>query len=163
MKITMIAALGADGTIGDGAALPWHLPADLSHFKRITMGKPIIMGRRTHESIGRSLPGRLNIVLSRSSGYAAEDCLVAASIEDALSHAGAEEEVMIIGGAAIYEAFMPMAGRMYLSCVDGEATGEVKFPFLSPCEWRVVSRRERKADTRNPRKITFLIVERIGD
>ena len=117
MNISLIVAASTNNVIGVAGGLPWHLPEDLKRFKAITMGKPIIMGRATYASIGRALPGRKSIVLTRQSGFEAEGCEVVDSIDAAISAAGAVDEVMIIGGGDIYRQFLPQADRIYLTRV----------------------------------------------
>lgn len=145
--------------IGAGNRLPWHLPADLQHFKRTTMGKAIIMGRRTHESIGRSLPGRTNIVVSRNPAYAAPGCIVVSSLEAALAVASGDE-VFVIGGATLYRQALPHAHRLYLTLIDAEFDGDTHFPELDFAQWQVIERTACEADDRNPYAYTFLTLER---
>jgi dihydrofolate reductase len=136
--ISLIVAASTNNVIGVGGGLPWHLPDDLKKFKSITMGKPMIMGRATYESIGRPLPGRRSIVLTRQAGFEAEGCDVAASPEEALEIAGDVEEVMVIGGGKIYERFLPMADRIYLTRVEAHVEGDTFFPTLDRDEWQLV-------------------------
>ena len=136
MLISIVAALDEDGLIGSQGRLPWRLRGDMKRFRRITMGKPVLMGRRTFESIGRPLDGRLNIVLSRRVGYEAPGCLSAASFEAALAAAGGAEEVMVIGGAGVYALALPRAHRLHLTRVRGRFEGDVYFPAWDESEWR---------------------------
>lgn len=138
MIISLVVAASANNVIGVAGALPWRLPEDLRHFKDITMGKPVIMGRTTHESIGRPLPGRRNIVMTRQPGYAAEGCEVAPGPDEALAAAGDAGEVMVIGGGEVYREFLPKAGRIYLTRVQAEIAGDTLFPELDMDEWEVV-------------------------
>lgn len=138
MKISIIVAVSTNNVIGVDGGLPWRLPEDLKIFKSITMGKPMIMGRATFESIGRALPGRRSIVLSRQAGFAAEGCDVVSSPGQALEIAGEVEEVMVIGGGKIYEQFLPMTERIYLTRVDAHIEGDTWFPALDPGEWQVL-------------------------
>lgn len=139
--LSMIVAMSKNRVIGRDNQLPWHLPADLKHFKAVTMGKPIVMGRKTFESIGRPLPGRTNVVLTRDKHWTAEGVLVFSSIEDALKDLSDEEEVMVIGGSQIYTALLPKAGRLYLTEIDLIVTdGDAFFPELSSSEWKEVER-----------------------
>lgn len=134
MIISLIAALAADRVIGMENAMPWHLPADLAWFKRNTLNKPVIMGRKTFESIGRPLPGRLNIVISSQPGT--DDRVTwATSIDDALALAGDAEEVMVMGGGRVYKQFLDRANRMYLTHIDAEVGGDTHFPDYEPDEW----------------------------
>ena len=146
MRVSLIAAMDRNRVIGKDGGLPWHLPEDLKHFKAVTMGKPVIMGRKTHESIGRPLPGRLNIVLTGDAAYSAEGCSVAHSAGEALAAAGDVEEVMVIGGAAVYAEWLPRAARLYLTLIDAEAAGDAYFPAWDPAEWVERSRREVAGD-----------------
>ena len=147
--ITLIAAMDANGGIGLNGKMPWHLPGELEHFKRVTMGKPIVMGRRTWESIGRPLPGRQNIVVSRDPRFHAEGCDVCPSIEQALA-AASGEEVMIIGGGEIYRQALPLARRMLLTLVDCASPADTWFPEWDAGNWTLVRQRDVAADERNP-------------
>jgi dihydrofolate reductase len=137
MKISLIVAASTNNVIGVAGGLPWHLPEDLKRFKVITMGKPMIMGRATYASIGRALPGRKSIVLTRQSGFEAEGCEVVDSIDAAIAAAGAVDEVMIIGGGDIYRQFLPQADRIYLTRVHASIDGDTTFPKLDMNEWTV--------------------------
>lgn len=162
MRISLVVAMDRQRVIGAGGALPWHLPADLKHFREITMGKPIVMGRRTYESINRALPGRRNIVVSRNPAWPAPPgCERAHSLEHAVQLAGAADEVMVIGGAALYRAALPRAQRIYLTEVHATVDGDVHFPPISPEQWRETERVERPADDRNPYSCSFVVLERI--
>lgn len=162
MRISLVVAMDRMRAIGAGGTLPWHLPADLRHFREITMGKPIIMGRRTHDSIGRALPGRRNIVVTRNREWPAPaGCEVAHSLEEALALAGAASEVMVIGGAALYRCALPLAQRIYLTEVQAEVGGDVHFPPLDAGAWRETARVQRAADERNPYPCSFVILDRI--
>ena len=163
MLISLIAAMDRNRLIGAENRLPWHLPADLQHFKALTMGKPIIMGRRTFESLGRPLPGRHNIVVTRDATYSAEGCTVVYSVDQALAAASRHPEAMVIGGAALYGQLMAHAQRIYLTLVDGEFEGDVFFPAVAQDEWREVEREDRKADERNPHPYSFVVLERTKD
>lgn len=151
MIISMIAALSNNGVIGRDNSLPWHLPEDLKYFKRVTMGKPLLMGRKTYDSIGRPLPGRTSIVLTRQQGFAASGVLVVNTPEQALAKArqlGAAE-LMVIGGEDVYRAMLPLAQRLYLTRLDMEVSGDAFFPRLEPARWREVCRQDvaASADT----------------
>lgn len=135
--LTLIAALTRNRVIGRDQRLPWRLPADLRFFKQTTMGKPLLMGRRTWESIGRPLPGRWMMVLTGQPGYSAPGCTVAHSLEEALTLAGAVPELMVIGGATLYAQTLPLAARLYLTVVDAEIPGDAWFPEWEPQEWRL--------------------------
>jgi dihydrofolate reductase len=139
-SVSLIAAVAANGVIGAGNAMPWHLPADLRHFKSVTMGRPVIMGRRTFESIGRALPGRTNIVVTRRSRHEAPGCVVVGSLEAAYSAAGAVDEVFVIGGGELYREAMPHADRLYITEIRAAFDGDTHFPAIDPQRWREVAR-----------------------
>ncbi|HFI9287593.1 TPA: type 3 dihydrofolate reductase [Yersinia enterocolitica] len=159
MIISLIAALAADRVIGMENAMPWHLPADLAWFKRNTLNKPVIMGRKTFESIGRPLPGRLNIVISSQPGT--DDRVTwATSIDDALALAGDAEEVMVMGGGRVYKQFLDRANRMYLTHIDAEVGGDTHFPDYEPDEWESTFSEFHDADEANSHSYYFEILER---
>ncbi|CDP52368.1 Dihydrofolate reductase [Devosia sp. DBB001] len=148
IKIAMIAAVGSNGVIGAGNAMPWRLPSDFAHFKRTTMGKPLIMGRKTFESIGKALPGRINIVVTRQKGYQPDGVLVIDSLDAAIDHARtiaeAEgvDEVFIGGGGELYREAMPLADRLYITEVDLAPQGDTVFPSIDHNVWVVVDEPE---------------------
>jgi dihydrofolate reductase len=146
--------------IGKENAMPWHLPADLAHFKRVTMGKPVIMGRRTYESIGRPLPGRKNIVISRRSDYSPEGCVIVNSVEAAIAQAN-HEEVMIIGGGQLYAEMLPHADRLYLTLIDAELEGDTRFPDYTIYDWKEIDRERHEPDEKNNYAYEFVTLERI--
>ena len=158
--ISIIAAVDDEGVIGKDNKLPWHLPADLKWFKEKTLGKPVIMGRETCESIRRPLPGRRNIVLSRAWKMAPPGFELAHSAEDALRLAGSAPEVMVAGGAQVFEAFLPLAGRIYLTEVRHVFEGDTLFPKLDRSLWKEQFREDRPADAQNAFPMTFSILER---
>jgi dihydrofolate reductase len=163
-EISLVAAVADNGVIGADGGMPWHLPADLAHFKQLTMGKPVLMGRLTWESIGKPLPGRLNLVLTRDHAWQAEGAHRVASLDDALrtaQRAGATE-LMVIGGAEVYRQALPRARRIYMTRVHAEPWGDTLFPELEPGDWDEVARRERLSDERNPWDLTFVVLERAG-
>lgn len=145
MGLSLIVARASNGVIGKDNQLPWHLPADLKHFKAITMGKPIVMGRKTFESIGRPLPGRQNIVVTRNPGFMASGITVAHSVEAAITAANETEEIMIIGGTELYKLSLPLADRIYLTDIQQNFDGDAHFPSLDS-QWREVSREDRVSD-----------------
>ena len=150
-----------NGTIGVNNQLPWRLPNDLRRFKSITMGKPIIMGRKTFESIGKPLPGRKNIVITRSNMVIA-GCTIADSIESALLSAGPSDEVMIIGGADIYRQALLQVQRIYLTQVHADIHGDAEFPQLNKSEWREISAEHHAADQDHAYAYSFLNLERVS-
>jgi len=154
--LSIIAAMDRKRLIGRENQLPWHLPADLQHFKKITMGKPIIMGRKTWESLGRPLPGRTNIVITRNQGYKAEGATVVHSLDAALLAAGDAEEAMIIGGANLYKQALPDADRLYLTKVDGEFEGDAWFPELDMSMWDPVQTEAHGPDEKNRHAYQFM-------
>jgi dihydrofolate reductase len=158
--VSLVVAVARNGVIGRDNDLPWRLPDDLKHFKAITLGKPVVMGRRTFESIGRPLPGRENRVVSRRPGFEAPGCRVFASLEEAL--AGPEPEVMVIGGGQIYAAALPLAQRLYLTEVDAEVDGDARFPEIDPDTWREVSSEAHVADERHAHAFRVRLLERVA-
>lgn len=146
--------------IGKDNAMPWHLPADLAHFKRVTMGKPVIMGRNTYESIGRPLPGRKNVVISRNPDYSPEGCVVVSSIDAALAECAEVDEVMIIGGGQLYQAMLPHADRLYLTLIDSDLDGDTQFPDYTGYDWKVVDTEHYAADERNQYDLEFVTLDR---
>ena len=157
----MVVAMDTSGVIGRDNGLPWHLPADLQHFKRTTMGKPILMGRKTYESIGRPLPGRTNIVITRDTGYRAEGCVVVNSIEAALAVAGNQDEIMVIGGAEFYRQVLPRTDTIYLTRIHDSFDGDTCFPELNAADWREVERSDHAADEKNPHDYSFIRLDRV--
>ncbi|WP_246223212.1 type 3 dihydrofolate reductase [Alteromonas profundi] len=166
MKIAMIAAMAEDRVIGADNDMPWHLPADLKHFKQTTLGKPVIMGRKTYESIGRALPGRPNIVISTRKDYRLQDAQVVNSPQAALDNAQTlmsndTQEVMIIGGGSIYSAFLDKADKLYLTHIDLQVEGDTQFPdYHSVANWQEVEKSEHQSDERNPHNYTFVTLQR---
>lgn len=142
--VSIIAAVAANGVIGAANGIPWRLPSDFAFFKRMTLGKPLIMGRKTFESIGKALPGRINVVISRQAGYQPEGVIViddfAAALEQARAIAAADgaSEIMVGGGAEIYRQAMPLADRLYITHVELEPAGDTLFPAIDPAHWRVI-------------------------
>ncbi len=162
MRISIIVAMDEGRLIGNEGGMPWHLPADLRFFKSVTMGKPIIMGRSTWESIGKPLPGRTNIIITRNADFQAEGCRLAHSVDEALAIAEEEsaEEVMIVGGGGIYEQVLDRVGRLYLTRIAAHLIGDTHFPVINPDEWQEISRQEHKADGDNPFDLEFVVLDR---
>lgn len=158
--ISLIVAASTNNVIGADGDLPWKLRDDLKRFKQLTMGKPIVMGRRTWETLGRPLPGRQNIVLTRQVDFAASGCVVVASPAAALSAAGEAEEIMIIGGSQIYGLFLPKAARLYLTRVHAVVDGDAFFPDLDEDSWRLVDSEAHTADVNNEIAYEFKTYER---
>lgn len=165
MRISLIVAMAHGRVIGAGQAMPWHMPADLRHFKQTTLGKPVIMGRRTFESIGRPLPGRLNLVISRNPAWSADGVTTCASLADALQAAGAVDEVMIIGGGQLYAETLPRADRLYLTHIDLAVAGDTWFPdYQTPdYQWREIASEAHPADDKNAHAYRFQTLERVRD
>lgn len=139
-QLSVIAAIAHNRVIGRENALPWHLPEDLKHFKALTMGHPIVMGRKTYESLGRLLPGRTTVIVSRNRNYAVPGALIVESLQQALAVCRHEQEIFIIGGAELYKEALPMADRLYLTEIDADFEGDAYFPDFAPGRWREVSR-----------------------
>jgi len=162
MIVSIIAAMDRNRLIGNNNQLPWHLPADFAHFKAVTMGKPVIMGRKTYESIGKPLPGRTNIVLSRNPETQFEGAVCVSSFEDAVAAVPEAEEIMIIGGSAIYEMLLPQVDRMYITYVDGEFDGDAWFPRFDEAQWLEIESESRPADEKNLYDCRFVTLEKAG-
>ncbi len=161
MKISMIAAMAEDRVIGLDNAMPWHLPADLQYFKRVTLGKPVIMGRKTYQSIGRPLPGRMNIVLTRDQDLQIAGVHCVQTVEQALALVEEVAEVMVIGGATIYEQFLARATRLYLTFIELKVAGDTQFPdYQAVADWREIEREEHSADQKNQYNYQFVTLER---
>ncbi len=152
--------MGKNRVIGKDNSLPWNMPADMKRFKELTTGKPVIMGRKTFESIGKPLPDRTNIIMTRDENYKAEGCIVVHSVDEALKSAEGNEEVMVIGGAQIYKEFFPRANKMYLTVIDNDFEGDVYFPEYNRDEWKETEREEHEADEENKFSYTFFVLEK---
>lgn len=165
---SIIVAVAENGVIGSGNQLPWRLPDDLKRFKALSLGKPIVMGRKTFDSIGRPLPGRLNIVISRQAGLTIPGCRVVSSIDDAMltaldAHAPASElEVVIVGGADLYRQMLPRVRVIHLTRVHANVDGDVLFPELKEQQWREVAKEYHPADERHAHAFTFSTLERVA-
>lgn len=153
--------MDCDRAIGRDGTLPWHLPNDLRRFRAITMGKPILMGRRTHASIGRPLPGRRNLVLSRDPAYTASGCETFTTLDAALATIAPDSEAMIVGGAELYRQTLPRAHRLYLTDVLAYTQGDVFFPALDPGAWREVWVEHHARDARHAYAYRFRVLERV--
>ena len=169
LRLALIVAMAENRVIGINNQLPWYLPEDLKYFKQVTMGKPIIMGRKTHESIGRPLPGRTNIVVTRQRGMDFEGCSTAANLDDAIGLAeqigiinGISESV-VIGGAELYALALPLADRIYLTQVHAEVKGDAFFPQIDWSQWQEIGREDYQAEGSNPYDYSFLVLDRKED
>ncbi|HLQ12230.1 MAG TPA: dihydrofolate reductase [Steroidobacteraceae bacterium] len=161
MKLSIIAALADNGVIGRGGALPWHLPDDLRRFKSLTMGHPILMGRRTFESIGHPLPGRRNLVLTRGKRVFPDGIEPVASLATAMTRCAEAPQLCVIGGAEVYAQSLPLATRLELTRVHVDALGDVRFPEFDAAQWHELERMEHPADARHEWPMTFLTLERV--
>lgn len=160
--LSIIVAMDESGVIGKNNGLPWHLPADLRHFKQITMGKPVLMGRKTFESIGKPLPGREFIVLTRDKSFAVAGCRVVQTLDEGIEAAADKPELVVIGGAEIFALALPLVSRIYLTRVHARVDGDTYFPAFDRREWLAVSEQEYPADERNAHALTFMTLERRG-
>lgn len=167
MHLSAIVAVSENGVIGDDNQIPWYLPADLKYFKRVTLGHPVIMGRKCFQSIGRALPKRLNVVMTRNAFFVADGVTVVHSGEQALEvarhevadHDG-EQKAFVIGGADIYRLFWAQTQTLYYTLVHTEVDGDIRFPDVDPAEWRLASEERHEADAKNPHAYTFRVYER---
>jgi dihydrofolate reductase len=160
MKLSIVVAMAENGVIGVDNKLPWRLPADLKHFRAITMGHPVIMGRKTFESIGRALPGRRNIVVTRNSAYAREGVEVVHSVDEALERCAETNEAFLIGGAILYKEAISHCDRIYLTLVHVNIEGDAFFPPLETNHWQEIDRSPHLPDEHNPHAYDFIIYER---
>lgn len=160
-RISIIAALARNRVIGIENRLPWKLPEDLAHFKALTLGYPILMGRKTFESLGRPLPGRTNIVITRNPDYRPEGCKVAASIADAVASCGEASEVFFIGGAELYRQVLPLADRLYLTEVKIDAEGDAWFPEYDRAAFREVGRESHRGEKADRLAFDFVVYDRV--
>lgn len=167
MRLAAIVAQAQNRVIGNQNRLPWHLPEDLKYFKSVTLGKPIIMGRKTYESIGRPLPGRTNIVVTRDPDYHREGIEVVHSLEQAVERAeqivliNGGDEALVIGGAELYAQALPKVGRLYLTQVHAEVEGDAYFPAFDPAEWYQSGRQDYASSGCNPFDYSFIVLERL--
>lgn len=159
MKISLIVAMACNRVIGRDGQMPWHLSADLQRFKRITLGSPIVMGRKTYEAIGRPLPGRQNLIVSRNADYQAPGCQVFDSTKKALQAAANADEVFVIGGATLYEALLPYADYLYLTVIDKAFAGDTLFPQIDDSTWEEISCEEVTDDAAVDFSYRFLTLQ----
>jgi dihydrofolate reductase len=158
--VSLLVAATENGVIGRDNGMPWHLPDDLKHFKALTLAKPVLMGRRTFEAIGRALPGRTNLVLTRTPNWSAAGVTVVADLAAALSAAGAAPELMIAGGAQVYALALPCATRIYLTRIHAVIDGDTRLPDINLHEWQETARALHPADARHPYAMSFVTLER---
>jgi dihydrofolate reductase len=162
--ISAIVAMAENRVIGKNNQLPWRLPADLKHFKAITTGHLILMGRKTYESIGRPLPNRLNVIITRDNTLQAPGCVVVTSFEEALQQAASakQHEIFIIGGASVYQQLLPYVQRLYLTIIHDVIDGDTYFPLLNQEDWQEIERKPHTREAENPYDYSFLIWDRIS-
>ena len=158
--ISLIVAMAQNGVIGRDNSLPWRLPEDLKRFRAFTLGKPILMGRKTFESLGRPLPGRTNLVLTRDRSWSAQGVIVVHSVEAALTQAASSDELVVIGGAEIYRLVLPVARRIYLTHVHADVPGDITFPEFDATQWADVEWTTQPADESHAYPLTFVTLER---
>ncbi len=154
--LSLIVAMDENRLIGSDNQLPWHLPADLAFFKRTTMGKPILMGRKTYQSIGRALPGRRNIVITHNPDFSAEGCEIADGIDTALAMCSADDEVMLIGGASLYQQTLDRADCLYITQIQHSFSGDTWFPEFASSRWKITEKQDFAADDSNPHSYSFV-------
>ena len=160
MKLSIIAAMDKNRVIGKDGNLPWHISSDLKNFKKITMGKPILMGRKTHESIGKILPGRENIILTKKRNYSVEGCIVKNNLDEVLSNFKKVSELIVMGGATLYEQTLDKAEKLYITEVRACIEGDIFFPEYDPDQWVEISRNSFEADENNEYDYNFTVLER---
>jgi len=161
LNISLVVAVTENNVIGWQGGMPWHLPADLRYFKQITLHKPVVMGRVCFESIGKPLVQRHNVILTRDSAYSAANCTIVHSVNEVLAHLSGAAEMMVIGGAQIYQQFLSMAHRLYLTRIHADLPGDTFFPAWDNTAWQQVSSQHHVADSENPYDYSFLVYERI--
>ncbi len=161
LRISLIVAMARNRVIGSNNQMPWHLPADFAYFKKTTVGHPIIMGRKTFESIGKVLPGRRNIVVSRNRALHVNGADVIHSLDEAIRSCEGNEEIFVIGGASIYAEALPRADRLYVTEVDVAPNGETMFPVIDKCSWVETARQRVEPDAKNAYAMEFVVLERI--
>lgn len=158
--VSLAVAMDRRRLIGRDGSLPWHITEDLRHFKALTWGKPVLMGRRTFEAIGRALPGRRNVVITRDRGLRVQGCELAHSLQEALALCAGSEEIVVIGGGDIYAQALPLAGRLYITQVEAEVEGDTWFPDYDPSQWQVVQSEGPFPSATSPYEFRFLVLER---
>jgi dihydrofolate reductase len=158
--ISLLVAVTENGVIGRDSGMPWHLPDDLKHFKALTLAKPVLMGRKTFDSIGRPLPGRTNIVLTRTPGWSVPGVTVVPDLDAAIRAAGSVPELVVAGGAQVYALALPRATRIYLTRIHAVIAGDTRLPEIADTEWRETSRELHPIDARHPYAMSFVTLER---
>jgi len=161
MKISIIVAFDENRLIGRDNTLPWHLPADLKHFKNITMGHHMIMGRKTYDSIGKPLPGGISVIVTRQKNLEINGCIVVSSLQEALEKCRNEEEVFIIGGAEIFKYALPLSTHLYITQIHHKFEGDTFFPEIKSSEWEEISREKHQADEKNNWDYTYINYEKV--
>jgi dihydrofolate reductase len=162
LRLSIIVAMAKNRVIGANGAIPWHLPEELKRFKRLTLGHHIIMGRKTWESIGRALPGRTSVIVTRQRGYSAPGATVVHSLDEAIAACGADDEIFVIGGSELYAQALPRAARLYLTTVDADVPGDALMPAYAAGEWREISAESVPADERHRYAFRCVVYERVG-
>ena len=160
MQLSIIVAMDRNRVIGRGGTLPWHISSDLKNFKKITMGKPILMGRKTHDSIGKPLPGRENIILTNNKKYLAEGCTVKNTLDEVYSYCEEQLELVVMGGAILYSQTLDKAEKLYITEVNASVNGDTLFPEYKSSQWREISRESFNADENNEFDYSFTVLER---
>ena len=160
MQLSIIVAMDRNRVIGRGGALPWHISSDLKNFKKITMGKPILMGRKTHDSIGKPLPGRENIILTNNKKYSAEGCTVKNTLDEVYSYCEEQLELVVMGGAILYSQTLDKADKLYITEVNASVNGDTFFPEYKSNQWREILRETFNADENNEFDYSFTVLER---
>lgn len=159
-RVSLIVAMARNRVIGKNNTLPWHLPADLKHFKALTMGHHIVMGRKTYESIGKPLPGRTTVVVTRNAGYAPPGVITVNSLEAALAACGNDEEIFVIGGAELYRQAIELADRIYLTEIDADISGDAHFMEFDRKLWNEIGRVSHALDEKNTYQYAFVVYDR---
>jgi len=161
-RVSLIVAMAKNRVIGADGKIPWHLPNELQLFKRVTMGHHIIMGRKTFESIGRLLPGRTTVIVTRQRDYTVPGAVITHSLEEAVTRCAGDSEIFIIGGGELYRAAMPLADRIYLTVVDAEPAGDTRMPEFDPASWKPGSTEQFHRDERHAHDYRFEIHDRVA-
>jgi dihydrofolate reductase len=161
MNLSIIVALSENNVVGINNQLPWHLSADLKRVKSLTMGHHLIMGRKTYESIGKPLPGRTNVIITRNKNFKAEGCVIVSSLMEALEKAKGDNEAFIFGGGEIFREGLPMVNKIYMTRIHENIQGDTRFPELNPVEWKEISRQDFSADEKNDHDYSFIDMVRI--